>query len=525
MTRSSHQQSNPYDELAELFLTDPDQQSLNDQPLEPGSAVASKVRLSLVGHLPVRAGVWMSPYADAAARHAGPTAMLRFDGPMASIELLRAEPSLVARLDGEDLRATIEVLAGSVRQWLIRPDVGEGIDQLDTRLCDDVHVLTGADEAAVVAAYQMVKQLVDSSEQGGRRVPDIAAAVLGASPEAAERMVDRLNRTARSFLGVRIPLALCVPCMEHTIESTGFLRFENKTIPPLGEVINWIRRAERTHKAIGEESAAVDRSRERRQISPDPQAHAPRNEFITALEAELASSGGRSSDDRPDESAVAADDSASDPGEMTGRTGPRESPSPSTAQMQEAAGSSRAASSPDEWAPARTAGTSQSRASSAGSSMPPRGHARLTPKPKVTVECKSPERSAEPTEGGQALPLADQVAGLTALPVRCPGHERVELAADSSGRVHLLMRDPDLRDAHVVSRWVRTHQELLALACREHGLTFDRPPTIHVVTDRPDRVADLHGSDLHLHVVAPVDVEAGRRWYAAALNQPQAAYG
>ena len=59
------------------------------------------------------------------------------------------------------------------------------------------------------------------------------------------------------------------------------------------------------------------------------------------------------------------------------------------------------------------------------------------------------------------------------------------------------------------------------MACREHNIDPAGRTVCHVFTDAPVSVSDLHGTNLRLHVLAPVDVEGKRGWYAAALNKPQ----
>ncbi len=42
--------------------------------------------------------------------------------------------------------------------------------------------------------------------------------------------------------------------------------------------------------------------------------------------------------------------------------------------------------------------------------------------------------------------------------------------------------------------------------------------TGHLFSDQPARLADLHGTGLQLHVLAPVTVEGRQGWYTAPLN-------
>jgi hypothetical protein len=144
---------------------------------------------------------------------------------------------------------------------------------------------------------------------------------------------------------------------------------------------------------------------------------------------------------------------------------------------------------------------------------------KLAPKPSAHVEAKHPAKPIEPDDHGQPVPLASFVADLTALPIRCPNHERIEIAVDREGRMHLLGRETAMRDLHVVDAWTKSHRELIAMACPQHCINHAHKTVLHVFTPEPASLADLHGSGLRLHVLAPVSVSGQTAWYAAALNK------
>ncbi len=144
---------------------------------------------------------------------------------------------------------------------------------------------------------------------------------------------------------------------------------------------------------------------------------------------------------------------------------------------------------------------------------------KLPPKPSVELEPKEPAAAREPHDEGAPVRLAEFVEDVVPLDVRCPGHERLEIAADGAGRLHVIAREADMRDLHVVEAWARSHRELIGKACPGHWLDPAARTVCHVFTERPASLADLHGSDLRLHVLAPVTVEGRRGWYAAPLNK------
>jgi hypothetical protein len=143
---------------------------------------------------------------------------------------------------------------------------------------------------------------------------------------------------------------------------------------------------------------------------------------------------------------------------------------------------------------------------------------KLLPKPGVKVEPKGPATALEPDVDGVPVPLAAHIEGLVPLDVRCPGHERLELGVDGSGTLHVIARDEQLRELHVVEAWARAHRELIGKACPDHWIDPAAKPVCHAFTQRPAAVADLHGSALRLHVLAPVVVDGKQGWYVAPLN-------
>ncbi len=123
-----------------------------------------------------------------------------------------------------------------------------------------------------------------------------------------------------------------------------------------------------------------------------------------------------------------------------------------------------------------------------------------------------PEDGADPV-----LPSSSSESALVPIPPRCPGHERVELALDRRGSLHLLGYEDTLREMPVVETWARAHRELLAMACPGHAIDPAGKIVRHLFTDVPMKVADLYGSDFRLHVLAPVRVGDAQGWYAARL--------
>jgi hypothetical protein len=121
----------PFEELARLFLTEPDGQAVSEangrRPADgPGgpdgtAARAADVELIVVGSLPVRAVLWMVPYADAIARSVGPTGLIRLDDEAATLQVVRGGPDLAMRR-WPSLGEAIADLGGRIRRWVIDHD-------------------------------------------------------------------------------------------------------------------------------------------------------------------------------------------------------------------------------------------------------------------------------------------------------------------------------------------------------------------------------------------------------------------
>jgi len=511
----------PYDELTAMFLTDPDPAG---SPRASGSDVQTTVEVLVVGHLPVRAGVWMTPYADAIARGHGPSVLIRLDGDEPTLQIMR-DPNGVAErtlADCRSLREAIFSLGGMVRSWIVRPSARVERQELALAPADRLTILTSADQAAAVSTYLLVKDLVHACDGAGGPRPEITLAVIGRERAAADDFVARLNDTTSSCLEVGVPLLICLPQIDAGIRASQMASFPGRVRPTLDETLGWIDDARRRETpapapvtvpdaAAGPAPRATrlpDGPGEIHVRRPIPTASAPPTMSPPAPPSPPVPPAAHPWVPEPS-AAVAGWDHAAPPAVQPPvvRRPVGHAPAP-------AIDIPRAAPFPEP-----IEGTT------------PSATIKLTPRSAAQIEAKSPSRAGEPDCGGAPVPLASYVgapAG-TCVPIgvalkpmrpRCPGHERVELACDAAGRIHLLGREDTLREMDVVATWSRRHHELLTMACPEHQLTAGAPVVRHVFTDDPLRVADLHGADAHLHLLTPVTIEGRQGWYAAELNRP-----
>ncbi|MEE8458786.1 MAG: hypothetical protein V3S08_02875, partial [Phycisphaerales bacterium] len=385
----------------------------SDAPAPTRAASQPLIELIVVGCLPVRASLWLVPYADTVARELGPTALVRLDEAQPTLQLLRAPPEIASRR-WPTLADAIADLGRHIGTWLVRPAYDVTPDQMVRTQTDRVTILTSVNDSAIVKAYQEIKLLSEAAKQGVT-FPTLGVAVLGADHETAGRFHEHLRHTTASFLSYELSLAACVPRVDAAVGSAGRVTFPAEPYPSLDELMSWVRAAQPPPVTVAEET---------RHEEPEP--------------------------------------------------------------------------APVEAAARRTV--------------------KLAPKPRIEVESKPPSGTREPDKQGAAVLLAGWVDDVLPLETRSPGHERLEIAVDPAGRLHVLAHEQDMRGLSVVAAWAVAHAELIARAFPDRWIDPTANPVLHVFTDRPASLADLHGSDLRLHVLAPVDVDGRRGWYHAPLN-------
>ena len=481
----------PFGELADLFLTEGKgrkrpqgaaRRAAGDGG-EPSPKLAH-VELLLVGHLPVRADLWLRPYADAMSRDLGAVALLRLDSEEPSVEVLGSGSLGVTTSPERSLKQTVAELVPIIDLWIVRPAIQATPGMLVQAGGARITIISSADEAALVAAYQRIKELVDASRAAGVPMPSLGIAILGSAEQVAHNMIERLNRTTRTFLGIELPLVATLRQMEASSRSQAYARFLGERSPSVDDVMHWLQEA----------------SAEPPTLLPVPELAAP----LPATHREL-----RLASTAPQEPSV---DSAP---VVTNEPQPRAAPA------RESDAGDRDVLDLLRRAQPRVAQADDFVASpvAQATGAPPKMPVGAI-KPAIVREAKPAAVPAAPSPRGEAQPLAAFVAGLTPVPVRCPGHEQIEIALDSTGKFHLLCKEDGMRDLRFVEAWTRSHRELLAMALSSFTLDPAAKAMLHVFTDKPVTLADLHGSALHLHVLTPVNVEGKTTWYAAPLNAP-----
>ena len=170
----------------------------------PGGWLTPRRTLLLVGNLPVMSALWISQYADREARENGPVCLVRESGDCVQIELFRAGSRLPTIRPQATYEEALRAVAPIVSQWLVVARQSEPVEI--SHGTDDIVVLTGSDQAAIVAAYRLVKAAHDAIERLGGARPAVSVAVLGADAAETAHVAARIGEAASSSLSISIPV-------------------------------------------------------------------------------------------------------------------------------------------------------------------------------------------------------------------------------------------------------------------------------------------------------------------------------
>jgi len=192
--------SEQYAQLAALFTTEPD------------AEVKSSIELLLPAHLPVQGGLWLVPYAGREAAD-GLSILLRMHEDIIDLAAIGHGDIDVSGCDSLD--SVMECIGSEVAHWIVQPPSDADPTSLLHCDADCVTLLSGADQAAVVGAYRLLKGLIAAS---GTPVdlPLIRLVIVGAEERAAGDAASRIIQTAHHQLDVQIEVGLPLPAMGST---------------------------------------------------------------------------------------------------------------------------------------------------------------------------------------------------------------------------------------------------------------------------------------------------------------------
>ena len=484
----------------------------------PGEAETLHLEAVVLGNLPVLGRPWLTQYAHRLSQTRGPVIVLHVDAEQIEAELISTTDARCASLatagddevsqaGGETLAALLQTLTNSkvdaARTCLVHmqppdPPQDRGSAQDWATPIRRWTLLCGADEAAIVAAYQLVKKLLEADPDHADR--HVGLVVMGSDEDASIAVAARLNETVGRFLATPVELLYSqkqmVPVRQRPIG-----RFANSQAQWL-ELISFLNRASPAGvlQAVAAERHASDPLIAGRVAAVNPLvdsdgfATLPDAAEHRAVQANRAASSGG-----PENSpARVADDEVPTDLPLVPLTLAPEAPAPETL-------------APEIPAPE--------------SAVP------------ESLEHEYPEREhldpvqLEPESTPDLLRLlGTTLTGAVALEARCPAQPSTQLVLDQSGRLHLLRRQVDSRnedlrtaliDLMEARAWVRQHLSLLRLTMRQCRFDMRVKPVMHLFTSESKLAATLVGRVgryVRLHVLQRVRVGERCSWVSTDLN-------
>ncbi len=484
-------------------------------PARGGSAAGAVVECVVLGHLPVLAAAWGAQYVREVAKSSGgPVAYLRLQHGYASIELIGGDaeglPSSRSFEDG--LRSA----AGHTRRWVVRADAGEEAKLAASPLVSVVTLLTGVDEAAIVAAYGSVKGLAKGlAAERGVSGPIIHVAAMGAAEEKARPAAKRLAEAIERFVGREVVTDVCGAkiassrpsevvftgrteldpgaAMELLAKIAGAtpvverraampvvagpelpVAFEPEVVVPVREVA--VREVVVEREPVSREPTAPARvARSERRVEPVVEARVVEEPVFDEPVPEL------------------IEEVDFEPVNVIWEELPRTVQEP-------------------ERAPVRRA------------PLMPAQEEEIRHAPPMPDHLKAGVPVPEDAPSALALLLP----GLRPVSVRCPYAEGIEFAVDREGTVHLLSRIQDVEEQRALSEllvagaWADAHASMIAAALGQSaGLAasgLGSGAELHLFTDKPKASRRLLETSVRVHLLVKVEVAGRSGWYCTDLN-------
>ena len=204
-----------FDHLTSLFLGDTSAADANEmcfEPVKQGPLRESLITPLLAGNLPVMAHPWLT-HVSARLRE-GPAALLRINTDGIQCSLLETKGP--AESEDKDFAMWLLRAAAMVRHWFVIPSSAQGAEEIAVMDVEEVVIASGGDEAATVAAYQLVRRVVECARINNRVPPLTPIALVGCSTESAHEAIATISRAAQAFLQQPVPLAGTYPKLERT---------------------------------------------------------------------------------------------------------------------------------------------------------------------------------------------------------------------------------------------------------------------------------------------------------------------
>lgn len=172
-----------------------------EHAIESGLGSVPCIEAVLLGHLPVRASLWVRQYACSTARRKDEVvALVRAAAGSTSVDLIAGSQQIETR-ECASLHDALTVVDSIADRVILRVDETTEPELLDRDEIDEITILTGADETAIVASYRLIKTLTsvwDADEVIG--TPHLRLAVMGATGQQVADASAKLTRAVDAFL-------------------------------------------------------------------------------------------------------------------------------------------------------------------------------------------------------------------------------------------------------------------------------------------------------------------------------------
>ncbi|MBL4697341.1 MAG: hypothetical protein JKX70_00760 [Phycisphaerales bacterium] len=250
-------------------------EQISDARIEFVAMPDPTVEVVVLGHLPVRATLWARQYAcNQAKQRCETVALVRAASGSTSVDLITDGESISVRSFDQldDALAAVSKLADRV---ILRVDESNEPELLDRPEIEEITILTGADEAAVVASYRLIKTL--DATLGEQYIddegPTLRVAVMGAGQEMAADACTKLGNAVETF--IQRPIEIMIG--SGRIDATGTTNLYRDSIShPASHILDGLVHAARV------QSDTDDVSEQHVQDSIDSESSAPMVEFPSA---------------------------------------------------------------------------------------------------------------------------------------------------------------------------------------------------------------------------------------------------
>jgi hypothetical protein len=206
--------SEQYAQLAALFTT-------NEE-----TSIRATIELLLPAHLPVQGGLWLVPYAGRTCNQ-GVCILVRMHEDSVDVAAIGAGNFDITSC--KTIEEVIETVGVPISNWVVQPPVDADPTSLLHCDADCVTLLSGADQAAVVGAYRLLKGLIAATDNPDT-MPPIRVVIVGAEEKTSNDAASRIVQTAHHQLGVSLEVGQPLPAMgssSNVISQVSFSRISN----------------------------------------------------------------------------------------------------------------------------------------------------------------------------------------------------------------------------------------------------------------------------------------------------------